>query len=850
MRRFVIFSIVAASVAAQQATAGSSDNGIVRENALPGNSSKHWDVNAAGDPTIQGFCDRSSYESGATVNFQVKTRASSWRVDVYRLGWYAGDGARLVGSVRGTASAEPQPPCIEDKATRLVDCGTWRVGARWDVPEDATSGVYLGRLVRDDPPDADGPPNWRADNSPSTGDKQHAIPGADPHARPTAGPLPPGAKGVHHAYGVAGHGRLDSSFALVEPRASLVYFVVRPRPDDAFDILVQTSDTTYHAYNGYGGYTTYGSPSRFCRTLFRIERAVVHSYGPDPHSCAVLCKFMTGFHYPFEHYGPDSTGASGKMMNVTAITGGIADASHVAVRALKRSLNTPLITRQYRPVNMPLNSEYPLIRFLERNGYSVAYFTGVDAAQAHGLALLKAAKVYISVGHDEYVSGAQRRNVEAARDAGTHLMFLSSNEFYWKIRFEDDFRTLVCYKETQATTKIDPHPTWTGTWRDARAINPEGPHPENSLTGQLFTVNAQRNDPLVVPARFAHHRFWRHTRIAAMAADTASKNDDNDDGSEPQLVLKQGLLGHEWDEDLDNGFRPPGLQHLSKTTVHNVQMIMDHGSVFDSGTATHHLTLYRHASGALVFGAGTAQWSWGLDDFHDSSAGGTEPWRANQYNIRVGRDLTGPDRDVQQATVNMLADMSVQPGPTLQDDLVRATRATDKEAPTSMVTGHNYNNETGEVTARGFAEDHGEGGVIAGVEVSWDGGKRWHPAHDTFKPCPDRRIVCWTFSWGLGPLDKLFDVTPGGGIKTRDQTELGLTSPATAFISRAVDDSGNLEATKRVATVVAPSMGPNPAVPLLLSDEAGRRGRRGEQEEEPAAPRLLTGKEKLQHDEL
>ena len=139
------------------------------------------------------------------------------------------------------------------------------------------------------------------------------------------------------------------------------------------------------------------------------------------------------------------------MMDVTQVTGGIADASHVAVRALKRSLNTPVITRQYRPVNAVFNSEYPLIRFLERNGFSVGYFTGVDAAQAHGLALLRAAKVYVSVGHDEYVSSAQRRHVEAARDAGTHLMFLSSNEFYWKIRFEDDFRTLVCPSQFRGT---------------------------------------------------------------------------------------------------------------------------------------------------------------------------------------------------------------------------------------------------------------------------------------------------------------------------------------------------------------------------------------------------------------
>jgi hypothetical protein len=48
----------------------------------------------------------------------------------------------------------------------------------------------------------------------------------------------------------------------------------------------------------------------------------------------------------------------------------------------------------------------------------------------------------------------------------------------------EEYRTLVVYKETQSTTKLDPEKDmWTGTWRDARPINPEGPQPENSLTG-------------------------------------------------------------------------------------------------------------------------------------------------------------------------------------------------------------------------------------------------------------------------------------------------------------------------------------------------------------------------------
>ena len=44
--------------------------------------------------------------------------------------------------------------------------------------------------------------------------------------------------------------------------------------------------------------------------------------------------------------------------------------------------------------------------------------------------------------------------------------------------------------------------------------------------------------------------------------------------------------------------------------------VQDWGGVYDSGTATHALTLYRAPSGALVFSAGSVQYSWGLDDLH------------------------------------------------------------------------------------------------------------------------------------------------------------------------------------------------------------------------------------------
>ena len=76
-----------------------------------------------------------------------------------------------------------------------------------------------------------------------------------------------------------------------------------------------------------------------------------------------------------------------------------------------------------------------MVRWLERNGYDVSYFTGVDADR-RGSEILDH-KIYLSVGHDEYWSGEQRANVEAARDAGVNLAFFSGNESFWKTRWEN-----------------------------------------------------------------------------------------------------------------------------------------------------------------------------------------------------------------------------------------------------------------------------------------------------------------------------------------------------------------------------------------------------------------------------
>jgi hypothetical protein len=455
---------------------------------------------------------------------------------------------------------------------------------------------------------------------------------------------------------------------------SQITFVVRDDSSHS-DIVLQTSDATWQAYNTYGGNSLY--------------------------QCTVAC--------------PPG--------NPSAYKG-----------AYKVSYNRPFHTAQDDGGRSWLytGAEYPMIRFLERNGYDVSYISSLDVARAP--ALLKNHKLFISSGHDEYWSASQRSAIEAARDAGVSLAFFSGNEMFWKTRWEPSAdgtstpnRTLVSYKDTHFTARQDPV-EWTGTWRDPRFTTPsENVTPENAVTGQSFLVNAGTSQ-ITVPYAYHQLRMWRNTDVASLTAPSQS------------VTLAPNTLGYEWDEDADNGFRPAGQFKLSATTVAGLEVFTDYGSTTKlGGTATHNMTMYRAPSGARVFGAGTVQWAWGLDD--------SNPQR------------NPADRNMQQATVNLLADMGAQPD-TPQSDLVAASASTDNTAPTSTITAPPATVADGtKVTITGTAADTG-GGVVAGVEVSTDAGSTWHPATGT---------TAWSYTW-----------TAHG-------------NPSTTIKSRAVDDSGNLE---------------------------------------------------------
>src|SRR4051794_28145594 len=132
-------------------TALQAQNAIVSENALPGNPSSEWDINGAGDLSIQGFATDISINKGETVHFKIKTNASNYSIDIYRIGYYQGNGARKVGTGVTTASLpQTQPTDLYDPATGLTDCGNWSESAHWDVPSNAVSGIYIAKLKRTD----------------------------------------------------------------------------------------------------------------------------------------------------------------------------------------------------------------------------------------------------------------------------------------------------------------------------------------------------------------------------------------------------------------------------------------------------------------------------------------------------------------------------------------------------------------------------------------------------------------------------------------------------------------------------------------------------------------------------
>jgi len=682
---------------------GRRDNAIVQENKQSG-SGDWWlpleqEQRASGAASwVLGFATQTSVAPGGRLEFKVDNAQSEFSLRIYRLGYYGGLGARLVGEgVRPKEAGVKQEACLEVQP-RTIDCSNWNSAAAWDVPSDAVSGVYVG------------------------------IPFIDK-----------------------------------EIKGSYMPFVVRPSLQTlraGSGLLFKTSDLTWVAYNMYGGWNVYTRTSDSLRSVKSRARTVSYN------------------------------------------------------RPLTLRFN---LTRGGKHQNNLFGSEYAAIRWLEKHGYDVTYASCADMELYHTQGLFspstknnsssssssKIFRALLSVGHDEYWTSSMRSAFEDGRNAGIHLVFWSGNEVFWRVRWGDAAkRIVVAKKETLDRGVVDDKTVdkgqkeeWTGTFGDPRyALS--STQAQNSLTGQLFGVNGLRHDELTVSRpEEARLRFWRNTTVQATGRHETAR----------------GILGYEWDVFADDCARPPGLVGLSSTTktIHR-QLLQDFGSQYNgSGEATHRLTLYRHpASGALVFGAGTVQWAWALSPWHDAESGVSVP----------------PDVALQQASVNILADMGVHPS-TPRSPIHAQSPSSDLERPESSIlhvglgsagagagagTGAGAGSNIKVIDLRrhslriaGTARDSG-GGSVAAVEVSLDGGTTWRLANGTNSWVflfPKQRDFFSAFCSAAGHPGAsagrhAFPLPPPAAVRSVEGGATGLRFAVTV-LSRAVDDSGWLESVDR-----------------------------------------------------
>jgi hypothetical protein len=188
------------------------------------------------------------------------------------------------------------------------------------------------------------------------------------------------------------------------------------------------------------------------------------------------------------------------------------------------------------------------------------------------------------MGHDEYWSYPMRWNVQATRDNGVNLAFLSSNTCWWQVRFEPSTidgtpaRTMVCYKSTSDPV-FDTSSSYLTT---VNFISYPVLDPPASLIGVAFKDAGVGGDLVVNDP--AH---WIFANTALTAGQHLS-----------------GLLGYEVDGT--NIFSPPGTWVACASPY----------QLYENPVTYAHAASYQAPSGATVFASGSMEWSWGLDDLN------------------------------------------------------------------------------------------------------------------------------------------------------------------------------------------------------------------------------------------
>jgi hypothetical protein len=119
---------------------------VKAENAKPG--SRGWNLENTSNQApgaIEGYADRVSAVNGDTVQLFVSTVAPSFHVEAYRMGWYGGDGGRLIWRSAELPGARQAAPTLSPGVNMIE--AHWTPSLNVGITSAWPPGDYIFKLV-------------------------------------------------------------------------------------------------------------------------------------------------------------------------------------------------------------------------------------------------------------------------------------------------------------------------------------------------------------------------------------------------------------------------------------------------------------------------------------------------------------------------------------------------------------------------------------------------------------------------------------------------------------------------------------------------------------------------------
>ena len=116
---------------------------VIQENDKLGTSA--WEIHGS-HAGISGFASQVYAQVGQQVTLYVSTTGPSFRAQAFRMGYYHGQGARLIWT-SPAETGKDQPACPVKSGVNMVACDSWRPSLTFTITQAFVQGDYLIKLA-------------------------------------------------------------------------------------------------------------------------------------------------------------------------------------------------------------------------------------------------------------------------------------------------------------------------------------------------------------------------------------------------------------------------------------------------------------------------------------------------------------------------------------------------------------------------------------------------------------------------------------------------------------------------------------------------------------------------------